>query len=186
MSENKLEVLIVEDNPGDAYIIREMLKDLKLNLSITVAEDGQQALNILKVKQNGSPNLVILDLNLPKINGFEVLSYMKASPTLALIPVVVMTGSLRREDEQRSREMGAADYCIKPATADEMERSEMCLRAHLEPLSREMTKNDVSGPSVRMSRYDFNMERRDHRAPTPHRDRFVMDVFENGHWARWK
>jgi chemotaxis family two-component system response regulator Rcp1 len=186
MSDNKLEVLIVEDNPGDAYIIKEMLKDLKLNLSITVAEDGQQALNILKAKQNGSPNLVILDLNLPKINGFEVLSYMKASPTLALIPVVVMTGSLRSEDEQRSREMGALDYCIKPATADEMERSETCLRAHLEPLSREMVKNGVPGPSVRMSRYDFNMERKDHRAPTPHRDRFAMDAFENGPWARWK
>jgi CheY-like chemotaxis protein len=179
MSDNKLDVLIVEDNPGDAYIIKEMLKDLKLNLSITVAEDGQQALEILRVK-SGTPNLVILDLNLPKINGFEVLSYMKASPTLALIPVVVMTGSLRSEDEQRSREMGAVDYCIKPATADEMERSEMRLRVHLESLSRETSKNGASGPSVRTSRYDFHMERRDYRAPSPHRDRFVMDAFENG------
>ena len=186
MSDNKLEVLIVEDNPGDAYIIKEMLKDLKLNLGITVAEDGQQALEILKARRNGTPNLVILDLNLPKINGFEVLSYMKASPTLALIPVVVMTGSLRSEDEQRSRDMGAADYCIKPATADEMERSETCLKAHLESLSRETSKNGVSGPSERMSRYDFNAEVWDHRAPIPHRDQFVMDAFENGPLAWWK
>lgn len=149
MSENMLEVLIVEDNPGDAYMIKEMLGDLNLTLKVTVAKDGQAALEILKGTKNGKPGLVILDLNLPKVNGFEVLAFMKSSQNLKSIPVVVMTGSLRAEDEQRSRELGAVDYCIKPSTADEMERSEMCLRAHLEPLSKEKARNGT-GPSFKI------------------------------------
>ncbi|HEY3420261.1 MAG TPA: response regulator [Methanomassiliicoccales archaeon] len=186
MSDNRLEVLIVEDNPGDAYIIKELLKDLKLNLNITLAEDGQEAVNFLKAKRNGTPGLVILDLNLPKINGFEVLSFMKSSQQLATIPVVVMTGSLRREDEQKSRELGAADYCIKPATVEEMERSEMCLRAHLEPLSRQRENKSGNGPSVRVSHHDYCSPGRDCRAPTPKCDRFVVDAYENGPWTPWR
>jgi chemotaxis family two-component system response regulator Rcp1 len=181
MSENKLEVLIVEDNPGDAYMIKEMLTDLKLTLSITVAKDGQAALNILKDRQNGMPGLVILDLNLPKVNGFEVLTFMKSSPTLRSIPVVVMTGSLRGEDEQRSRELGAVDYCIKPSTADEMERSEMCLRAHLEPLSREKGRNG-SGPSIRINLNQYYSDIWGQRIPSQQRERFVMDAFNKDSW----
>ena len=89
-------------------MIKEMLNDLKLTLNITVAKDGQAALDILKNIRNGKPGLVILDLNLPKVNGFEVLTYIKSSQTLRSIPVVVMTGSLRGEDEQRSRELAAS------------------------------------------------------------------------------
>lgn len=186
MSDNKLEILIVEDNPGDAYIIQDILKGLKLNLSITVAEDGQEALNILNTKQNAMPGLVILDLNLPKLNGFQVLSFMKASDNLATIPVVVMTGSLRSEDELRSRELGAADYCIKPATVEEIERSETCLRTHLDPLSRQRGNQGGSGPSFRVSMGDCQANGRTPRAPVPHQDRYVIEAFENGPCAPWK
>jgi CheY-like chemotaxis protein len=186
VSENKLEVLIVEDNPGDAYMIKEMLGDLNLSLGITVAKDGQAALDILKGIKNGKPGLVILDLNLPKVNGFEVLTFMKSSQNLRSIPVVVMTGSLRGEDEQRSRELGAVDYCIKPSTVDEMERSEMCLRAHLEPLSKEKARNKDSGPSIQFGLFNFNAEWRDQRPPAPNYDLFVMDAFEGGPWSLWR
>jgi CheY-like chemotaxis protein len=175
----------VEDNPGDAYMIKEMLNDLNLSLSMTVAKDGQAALNILKSIQNGKPGLVILDLNLPKVNGFEVLTFMKSSQALRSIPVVVMTGSLRHEDEQRSRELGAVDYCIKPSTVDEMERSEMCLRAHLEPLSKEKAMNN-SGPSVKLNLYNFNSEWREQRPPAPNYGLSVMDAFECGPWTPWR
>ncbi len=186
MSEDKLEVLIVEDNPGDAYMIKEMLNDLKLTLNITVAKDGQAALDILKNIRNGKPGLVILDLNLPKVNGFEVLTYIKSSQTLRSIPVVVMTGSLRGEDEQRSRELGAIDYCIKPSTADEMERSEICLKAHLEPLSKEKARSKDLGPSVKLNLYNFSAEWREQRPPAPKYDHFVMDAFESGPWTLWR
>jgi two-component system, chemotaxis family, response regulator Rcp1 len=185
MSENKLEVLIVEDNPGDAYMIKEMLNDLKLTLSITVAKDGQAALNILKDISSGAPGLVILDLNLPKVNGFEVLTFMKSSATLRSIPVVVMTGSLRSEDELRSRELGAVDYCIKPSTADEMERSELCLKAHLEPLSKEKGRNG-SGPCLRINLNQYYSDIWGQRIPSQQTERFVMDAFNKESWEMWK
>jgi len=185
MSDDKLEVLIVEDNPGDAYMIKEMLQDLKLSMSIRVAKDGQAALNILKEGQSGAPGLIILDLNLPKVNGFEVLRFMKSSPSLRSIPVIVMTGSLRGEDEQTSRELGAVDYCLKPSTADEMERTAMCLRANLEPLSREKGRHG-HGPSVKMDLYNFDVDQRGWRPPTALPERSVMDAFENGPWVPWR
>jgi CheY-like chemotaxis protein len=184
MSDNKLEILIVEDNPGDAYIMKELLSDLELSLNITVAEDGQEALNILKSQRNGHTNLVILDLNLPKINGFEVLSFMKSSQSLSLIPVVVMTGSLRREDEERSRELGASDYCIKPSTVEEIDRSLKCLKTHLEPLGKNKQSKTGSGPLAKVSLYGYDMGGRERWASIQHRDRFAIDAFENGPWWR--
>ena len=76
---------------------------------------------------------MILDLNLPRMDGFDVLRMMKADDGLRSIPVVVMTGSLKKEDENKARSLGAADYCIKPATVEEMETTLMCLRGHLGP-----------------------------------------------------
>ena len=76
MSDN-MAVLIVEDNPGDTGIIKEILSDLKMDLSITLAEDGLEAINLLKNKEKGVPDLIILDLNLPRMDGFEVLKFMK-------------------------------------------------------------------------------------------------------------
>ena len=183
MNENRVEVLIVEDNPGDAYIIREMLQDLKMNLGITIAKDGQAALNILNERQNGTPGMVILDLNLPKVNGFEVLRFMRSSTDLRSIPVVVMTGSLRREDELRSRELGATDYCIKPSTADEIDRTEMCLRTNLEPLMRDKGRSGGSGPTVKMKLYHHYMYGMVQRTPAPQRDQFGIDAFIKESWG---
>jgi DNA-binding response OmpR family regulator len=109
-----------------------MLNDLKLELKITLAKDGQEALDIMSDGQDDVPDMVILDLNLPRVDGFDVLRYMRAKDTLRSIPVMVMTGSLRLEDEERSRELGATDYCIKPATAGEMDRTTLCLKKNLE------------------------------------------------------
>jgi DNA-binding response OmpR family regulator len=131
MSGTRSEVLIVEDNPGDAFMIEEMLNELKLELKVSVVKDGQEALDILSDGQDNVPDLVILDLNLPRVDGFGVLKYMKARQKLSSIPVVVMTGSLRTEDEKMSRELGAADYCLKPATVDEMDTTINCLKRNL-------------------------------------------------------
>jgi CheY-like chemotaxis protein len=116
--DRKLRLLLVEDNQGDVFLIKEMLRDTGIRLDITVAEDGQKALTILD-RVNGNTDrpldFVILDLNLPKINGFEVLSYMKTMHGMKDIPVVVMTGSLNDGDRARSMDMGAANYLIKPS-----------------------------------------------------------------------
>ena len=117
MSVGKMTVMIVEDNPGDVFLLEEMLKDIELDLNVMVIDDGKQAVSVLMREWSSTPDLVILDLNLPRMNGFDVLAYMKSSPALSDIPVIVMTGSLRDEDEVRARCMGVADYCLKPATS---------------------------------------------------------------------
>ncbi len=84
MSDN-IAVLIVEDNPGDTGIIKEILSDLKMDLNVTTAEDGLEAINLLKNKEKDVPDLVILDLNLPRMDGFEVLRLMKEDDELRSI-----------------------------------------------------------------------------------------------------
>ena len=119
-----LRLLLVEDNRGDAFLIKEMLRDTGIELDITVAEDGQKGLEILS-RANGYEHnrfdFVILDLNLPKVNGFEVLSYMKSMHGLKIIPVVIMTGSLNKVDRTRASTLGAANFLIKPSSNSEFE-----------------------------------------------------------------
>lgn len=185
MNGNKLEVLIVEDNPADAFMVKEMLRDLKLELNITLAKDGREALDLLMDGLANAPDMVILDLNLPKVDGFEVLKLMKADNKRRAIPVIVMTGSLKKEDEKRARELGAIDYCMKPATAEEMERSEMCLRAQLEPLSN-ARRSSGSASSVDMALNSYHVKRGEWYAVTPYEHLFIMDVLDDGSWRPWK
>ncbi len=140
MGGKQLEVLIVEDNPGDARLIFELLTDTGLSIHTSIAQNGQIALDMLR-KEDGhsncsTPDLVILDLNLPKVHGFDILGYMNATDNLRSIPVVVMTGSLNKGDEETARSLGVTDYCIKPASADDMDITTVCLKRHLEALTR--------------------------------------------------
>ena len=148
MGDDKRTILIVEDNPGDVFMIQEMLRDLGMDLGVMVVEDGLEAMGLLKNEGNIMPDLMILDLNLPKMHGFDVLEMMKADEGLRSIPVVIMTGSLREEDEVKARSMGITDYRIKPATVEEMERTGMSLRDDLAILYHGTPRNRVSGPSV--------------------------------------
>jgi CheY-like chemotaxis protein len=134
-----LRILIIEDNPGDAYMISELLRETGLDLNITVAEDGQKGLDLLKDASNNgsaaaSPDFIVLDLNLPKVHGYEVLAFIRGSPLLRSKPVVVMTGSLDHDDELKSRRMGAAGYLIKPSDRGEMEATRQWLKKNLTPL----------------------------------------------------
>jgi CheY-like chemotaxis protein len=120
-----LEILLIEDNDGDAFLISELLRDVGVPMNITIASDGQIALDILNKDKGHStastPDFVVLDLNLPNVNGFDVLRRIRTSPSLRTLPVVVMTGSLNPEDEALARSIGVADYRIKPAHSDEFE-----------------------------------------------------------------
>ena len=118
-----IEILLVEDNPGDARLVKEALKDVKVLNNLRVAKDGVEALDFLHQGRNHTgaprPDLILLDLNLPKKNGREVLKEIKADKNLKRIPVVVLTTSKAEEDILRSYDLQANCYITKPVDLDE-------------------------------------------------------------------
>jgi len=114
-----VEVLLVEDNPNDVEMTVRALKNGQVRLTnhLTVARDGEEALDILFGRGNHNgyrPGLILLDLNLPKVDGREVLEKIKSDPKLRRIPVVVLTVSNREEDVARCYDAGANTYITKP------------------------------------------------------------------------
>ena len=115
---NPIEILLVEDSPEDADLTIEMLSSAKVLNQIHVVEDGVEAMAFLrkegKYADAPHPDLILLDLNLPKKDGREVLAELNADPTLKLIPVVVLTTSTQEEDILRSYKLSANCYVTKP------------------------------------------------------------------------
>lgn len=113
-----IEILIVEDNPGDVELAREALDTNKIRNNLHVAEDGEEALKFLRkegeYKDVPRPDLILLDLNLPKKDGREVLKEIKDDSSLRLIPVVILTSSNAEEDILRSYNLHANCYVTKP------------------------------------------------------------------------
>lgn len=111
-------MLLVEDDPGDVLLIREAFSHKKVGNALSVVGDGVEAMRF--VRREGEyadrerPDLVLLDLNLPRKSGAEVLAEIKTDPSLATIPVVVLTTSQAEEDVLRSYEMHANAYVTKP------------------------------------------------------------------------
>lgn len=119
-----LRILLVEDNPGDVLLIKEALKGCAMQSDVTVVSDGVEALAFLQ-RQGGHspaapPDFIMLDLNLPRMNGHEVLSRIRADPSLKLIPVVILTGSKAMADVVRSYELHANCYVTKPVDLDRL------------------------------------------------------------------
>jgi two-component system, chemotaxis family, response regulator Rcp1 len=117
-----IEVLLVEDSPGDVRLTREALKDAKVHISLHVAADGMEAMAFLNREGIHSlaprPDLILLDLNLPKKDGREVLKEIKESPVLGTIPVVILTTSAASEDVQSSYRLHANCYITKPVSLE--------------------------------------------------------------------
>ena len=115
---NPIEILLVEDNAGDARLAQEALKDSKIINNVALAEDGVEAMAFLhqQGKYAGSPrpDLVLLDLNLPKKDGRQVLAEIKADASLKRIPVVILTTSKAEEDILKSYDLHANCYITKP------------------------------------------------------------------------
>jgi len=113
-----IEILLVEDNPGDVRLTREALKDARVANTLHVVEDGVDALDYLYRRGQycdaPRPHLVLLDLNLPKKNGREVLAEIKADERLKRIPVVILTTSQAEEDILRAYNLHANCYITKP------------------------------------------------------------------------
>jgi chemotaxis family two-component system response regulator Rcp1 len=118
-----IEILLVEDNPGDVHLTRESLKEGKFKTNMSVTVDGVEALRFLRkereFKDVPRPDLILLDLNLPKKNGTEVLSEIKGDSYLRRIPVVILTTSRDEEDIVRSYDLHANCYIIKPVDLEQ-------------------------------------------------------------------
>jgi CheY-like chemotaxis protein len=113
-----IDVLLVEDDPGDVLLIREAFADNKVHNRLHVVSDGVEAIEFLRKRgeneQAPTPDLVLLDLNLPRMDGREVLAEIKADEDLRQIPVVVLTTSKAEEDVLRSYKLHANAYVTKP------------------------------------------------------------------------
>jgi chemotaxis family two-component system response regulator Rcp1 len=116
------EILLVEDSPGDVRLTREALKDGKMHINLHVASDGIEAMAFLNREKEYSdvprPDLILLDLNLPRKDGRQVLEEIKANPALMTIPIVILTTSASEEDVLRSYRLHANCYISKPVDLD--------------------------------------------------------------------
>ena len=113
-----LDILAVEDNPGDAYMLREAFSRIGSKSRITVAQDGQEALDFLGTRNDSfgarRPDLILMDLKLPGKDGLEVLAEIKQQEKLQMIPVIIMTSSGAAEDISRAYRLCANCYIVKP------------------------------------------------------------------------
>jgi len=113
-----IEILLVEDNAGDVRLTKEALKDAKVRNNLLVARDGVEAMEALRREGEFSdatrPDLILLDLNLPRKSGTEVLAEIDADKSLRRIPVVILTSSQAEEDIARTYELNANCYVTKP------------------------------------------------------------------------
>lgn len=115
---NSIHILLVEDNEGDIFLISEALEEGKIINKISVSKDGKEAIDFLekkgKYKNEETPDLILLDINLPKKNGHEVLEYIKTSENLKQIPVIMLTTSSSDKDVLLSYKNHANCFITKP------------------------------------------------------------------------
>jgi two-component system, chemotaxis family, response regulator Rcp1 len=120
-----MEVLLVEDSPGDVRLTQETLRDANRSVHLHVASDGVEAIAFLRHEgvhaRAPRPDLILLDLNLPKIDGREVLAHIKADDSLKLIPVIILTTSESEADIVKSYQLQANCYLSKPVQLEAFE-----------------------------------------------------------------
>lgn len=122
-------ILLVEDNPRDIELTLAALEENRLANEVIVVRDGEEALDylnrrgIFRLRAEGNPAVVLLDLKLPKVNGLEVLEQVKTDPTMQAIPVVMLTSSREEPDLARSYKLGANAYVVKPVDFNEFTKA---------------------------------------------------------------
>lgn len=112
--QNRYKVLVVDDDLDDQFLLGEAFQNGELQCHLQFANDGRQALQILNDKDSSLPDLIVLDLNMPVMNGFEVLSRLQASTLFPRIPVVVLTTSSEADYIDKSYDLGARSFIVKP------------------------------------------------------------------------
>ena len=120
-------ILLAEDHADDVFFIRRAFKKAGLTPEIVVARDGQEAVDYLNSCSTSEfpvprplPNLLLLDLNMPRMNGFDVLQWLTARPQFNPLPVIVYSSSNLESDVQRAKSLGADGYCVKPVGSDDL------------------------------------------------------------------
>lgn len=121
-----MRILLAEDNAADVYLVREALSAYGVKHDLSVVDDGEKAIEFLALTDadanRPSPQLLLLDLNLPRRSGLEILRFLRASRRFADIPVIVLTSSDSPQDRARVAELGVAHYFCKPSDFDEFMR----------------------------------------------------------------
>lgn len=121
---NKTEVLLVEDSKSDAFLFQRAVKNMKIKPSISIVQDGEDALEYLLAKGKYSnldrrlPKVIFMDLKLPKVSGLEVIEKIKQYPETAKIPIVILTSSNEERDLNKAYELGVNSYLVKPIQMD--------------------------------------------------------------------
>lgn len=121
-NDNPIKILLVEDNPGDVRLTQEVFKQSNVKSTLYVTKDGAEALDFLRHDGTIRPDIILLDLNLPKKNGNEVLAEIKQDPELKCIPVVILTTSQSELDILRAYDLYANCFITKPVDLDEFIR----------------------------------------------------------------
>jgi CheY-like chemotaxis protein len=127
----QVEILLVEDNPGDAILTRKVLEEISDRLAITVASDGERAMAMLQAEdeaQRVRPDLILLDINLPRMSGHEVLAELKRDAALRRIPVVALTSSSAEEDIAAAYDHFINAYMTKSADLGQYVEAMRCLQ----------------------------------------------------------
>ncbi len=120
-----VEIMLVDDDEADVLLTTQMLKRGKLLLNVTVAHDGDEALEMLEAKVSSGdplPDLMLLDINMPRLDGFETLQQMRKHEVLKGVPVVMLTTSDAPQDVKRVYDLGANCYITKPVTFEQFQK----------------------------------------------------------------
>ena len=122
--EREIKILLVEDNEADAAVTIRLLNLNRLNKDLVLATNSKDALEALqrRNREGNSPNLILLDINLPDISGIDLLTRIKEDESFCKIPVVILTGSNEDQDIQKSYDLGASSYLVKPISNDAMKQ----------------------------------------------------------------
>lgn len=120
---SQLEILLVEDNPDDIFLFKEVLKDTNINIKLNIATEGRSAIDFIfkkdQYKNAPTPDIILLDLNLPKLDGREVLNIIKSDDDIKMIPVIVLTTSQNMDDINDAYMKNANCYIPKPADLEQ-------------------------------------------------------------------
>jgi CheY-like chemotaxis protein len=112
-------ILLVEDDRVDAMTVKRALSEIDSNSAVYIVTNGEEALEFLRNKRNDRPGIILLDLNMPRMNGIDFLRVAKADPSLRRIPVIVLTTSQQESEKVESFNLGAAGYIIKPLSYEQ-------------------------------------------------------------------
>lgn len=131
----QLSLLLVEDSPADVFLVKEAMREEGLSFNLNVANDGESAMRILDLvdagPENAAPNLLLLDVNVPRRTGIEVLERLRRSPRCGKIPVVIISSSDSPADRRLAHDMGATAYFRKPSNLEDfMKLGQLVRRLH--------------------------------------------------------